>query len=168
MLSTSGNSKRSAQTPLTSIVNISQDFSVPPPPLRLPLHVQTAPTTGKKSSVASIKYEVNSNILKKLEDFVFESLGSDKENNKEVGDLKQISKEVALSWQENIEQLEKIYEAVLSEESADVSKLTENLAKVNNWEGKYGVTKEQVLGWTEEFLVKVGMKTGSDTEERFM
>jgi len=167
----SSNSKKgllSTKTPLTSIMNMSQDFTVPPPPLRLPLHVQSEPVPALKHSQASpIGLEFTSNILKKLESFVFESLGSDKEN-KMLGEFERISKEVAQSWHENREQLEKIYEAVLSSDpSTDVSKLTEELAKVNTWEGERGIPKEQVLSWTKEFLVNVGLKAGSDTEERF-
>jgi len=158
----------STKKPLTPLMNMSQDFSVPPPPLRLPLHVQSVPVPAPKHSQAPpIGLEFSSNILKKLESFVFESLGSDKEN-KMVGEFERISKDVAQSWHENREQLEKIYEAVLSsEESTDVSKLTEELAKVNNWEGGRGISKEQILTWTKEFLVNVGGKAGSDTEERF-
>lgn len=46
-------------------------------------------------------------------------------------------------------------------------KLTEELSKVSIWEGGNGLSKEQIMSWAKEFLVKVGMKTGSDTEERF-
>ena len=80
------------------MVNMSQDFSVPPPPLRLPLHVLPVETAGNR-------VEMNSNILAKLEESVLDSLESDKEN-KNVGDTKQIAKAVADSWKENIEHLE--------------------------------------------------------------
>merc|ERR1719318_517504 len=146
-----------AKTPPGPLMNISQDFSVPPPPLRLPLHVKhvdAANAAGKVGEKA------------KLEESVLVSLENDKEN-KTGGDVKHISKIVANSWKANIEYLEKIYEAVLSEASPNVSKLSEDLAKDYHWEGEIGITREQALGWTKEFLVKVGMRPGSDMEERF-
>ena len=154
-------------TTLTPIKKMSQDFSMPPAPLRLPLHVQSAPLNVHKPSQGSpIGLENRSNILKKLESFVLESLGSDKEN-KRSGEMEQISKDVAQSWHGHREQLEKIYETVLSEDSPDMSKLTQELAKANLREGERGITKEQVLSWTKEFLFRVGVRAGSDTEERF-
>jgi len=154
-----------AKTPPGPLVNISQDFSVPPPPLRLPLHVKHVDVANAAGKVDE-KVKYNSNILAKLEESVLESLENDKEN-KTGGDVKHISKIVANSWKANIEYLEKIYEAVLSDASPNVSKLSEDLAKDYHWEGEFGITREQALGWTKEFLVKAGMRAGSDMEERF-
>jgi len=112
------------------------------------------------------KTEYNSNILLKLEESVLESLEDEKEN-KNDGNLKQVAKAVANSWKGKIEFLEKIYEAVLSEASPNVSKMTEVLDKEYLWEEEFGVSRDQALRWTKEFLAKAGMRAGSDMEERF-
>jgi len=151
--------------PPPPLLNISQDFSVPPPPLRLPLHVKQVEGLNAVGTVdEKIKY--NSNILAKLEEFVLESLEHDKENKIE-GDVKHISKTVANSWKDKIEAFEKIYETILSDASPNVSKLSEDLAKDYHWKGEFGITREQALSWTKEFLAKAGMRAGSDMEERF-
>merc|ERR1719508_276183 len=146
--------------------NLSQDFSVPPPPLRLPLHVKPAKAVAQDFETDATKVEFNSNILAKLEDAVRQSLEHDKEN-KIVGDLKRISKIVAESWKSKIETFEKIYEAVLSESSLNVLKLTEDLTKSYTWEGCDDVTRDQALVWTKDFLVKAGMNAGTDMEGNF-
>ena len=147
-------------------LNMSQDFSVPPPPLRLPLHVKPAKVVAQDMKTEAIKVEFNSNILAKLEDAVSESLEHDKEN-KIVGDIKHISRTVAESWKPNIENFEKIYEAVLSEPAMNVPKLTEDLEISYNWEGCDVVTRDQALAWTKDFLVKAGMNAGTDMETNF-
>jgi len=154
------------KSPPAPLVIISQDFSVPPPPLRLPLHVLVDVAANSSKQVDGHKVHYNSNILAKLEECVLESLEDDKEN-KINGDVKHISKTVANSWKANIESLEKIYETVLSDASPNVSELSDELAKEYHWKGDLGITREQALGWTKEFLVKAGMRAGSDMEERF-
>ena len=117
--------------PPALLVNISQDFSVPPPALRLPLHVKPVTVVAASNATKKVdgqKVHYNSNILAKLEECVLESLEHDKEN-KIDGDVKHISKTVANSWKANIDYLENIYEAVLSDASPNVSKLSEDLAK---------------------------------------
>ena len=106
-------------TTLTPIKKMSQDFSMPPAPLRLPLHVQSAPLNVHKPSQGSpIGLENKSNILKKLESFVLESMGSDKEN-KMLGNFGTNFQRRGLSWHANREKLENIYEEVPSEELID-------------------------------------------------
>ena len=63
--------------------------------------------------------------------------------------------------------MEKTYEAVLSEASSNISKLSEVLDKEYLLEGEFGVSRQQALGWTKEFLAKAGIRAGSDMEERF-
>jgi len=144
------------------VMNISQDFSIPPPPLRLPLHVKTVEVVETENAVK----EYSSNILVKLEESVLDSLEEEKEN-KNDGNLKHVAKVVANSWKVKVEFLEKTYEAILSEASPNVSKLSEVLDKEYIWEGELGVSREQSLRWTKEFLAKAGMRAGSDMEERF-
>jgi len=170
-VSAPGYNLRSSQVVKTDpvfVMNISQDFSVPPPPLRLPLHVKPvealeAASVGKEDCH---KTEYNSNILVKLEESVLESLEDEKENKIDEN-LKHVAKAVANSWKAKVEFLEKTYEAVLSEASPNISKLSEVLDKEYLWEGELGVSREQALGWTKEFLAKAGMRAGSDMEERF-
>ena len=55
---------------------MAQDFSIPPPPLRLPLHVKQVKAVIEQK-IASPKAEYNSNILARLEEAVKENLEKD-------------------------------------------------------------------------------------------
>ena len=128
------------------------DVSLPPPPLRLPLHVN--PTENLT--------DLKSNILEKLAiaaEKHFEGVSEEKTA------LALILKD---SWTESRDKLENLYEKVLGEQGIVSEDIGLELSGIYKFEGKGMLSRSKALFITKDFLSQSGKMVGADFNERFL
>lgn len=128
------------------------DVSLPPPPLRLPLHV------NPKENLTDLK----SNILEKLAiaaEKHFEGVSEEKTA------LALILKD---SWTESRDKLENLYEKVLGEQGIVSEDIGLELSGIYKFEGKGMLSRSKALFITKDFLSQSGKMVGADFNERFL
>ena len=129
----------------------SVDVSLPPPPLRLPLHV-----FPPRDMI-----DLKSNILEKL------AIAAEKHFEGEGKDKTALTEALKDSWKDNIEKLENLYEKVLSDQGVLSVDLGLELCSIYKFEGTGKLSRSKALDVTKEFLTQSGNMVGADFNERF-
>ena len=128
------------------------DVSLPPPPLRLPLHVY--PTENLT--------DLKSNILEKL------ATAAEKHFEGVTEERTALALVLKDSWIESREQLESLYEKVLGGQGFVSEDIGLELSAIYKFEGKGVLSRSKALFITKDFLSQSGKMVGADFNERFL
>ena len=132
----------------------NQSDPPPPPPLRLPKFVQKLRGRGARSKLLE-------RLVSALEIYVMGSeIGLE-------GRQSGVAQAVADSWQEDLPELEKLYEQFLTDLTMNRYNLNQQLANISSFPGSSTVTRAKAIQLTELFIVNAGTRVGMDLDQSF-